>query len=137
MNYYVIKTDPDTYSVEDFIRDQTTNWDGVHNNQALIYIRSWKPGDRLYFYHSQGENSIVALAEVVGLPEPDPNDTRKSWYAKVRIVKALPDSEKLTLKAIKESGLFSDWLFVRNGRLSVAVCPEEFVQWAEKQGLKF
>jgi predicted RNA-binding protein with PUA-like domain len=137
MPYFLAKTDPDTYSIDDMERDQTTNWDGVHSHQAVNFIKTWQPGDLVFIYHSQGENSIVGLVEVTSLPEPDLTDERKiCWYTKVRFVRRYDKTNQITLKQIKESGLFNDWFLVRQGRLSTMSVPDSFVEWAKLQGLK-
>jgi predicted RNA-binding protein with PUA-like domain len=138
INYFLAKTDPDTYSIEDLEKDQVTAWDGVKNYQAVNFIKTWKPLDRIYIYHSQGLNSIVGLAEVIGLPEPDAKDKKGiSWMAKIRFVKKLEPAQYISLKKIKESGKFDDFLLVRQSRLSTMACPMGFVVWMEKNGVLF
>lgn len=136
MSYFLAKSDPDTYSMEDMEREQITNWDGVRNYQAVNFIKTWKPGDLVFIYHSQGQNSIVGLVEVTTLPEPDLHDERKiCWFTKVRFVRTYPKELQITLKQIKQSGLFDDWFLVRQSRLSTMSVPDIFVKWAKKQGL--
>jgi len=93
--YYLAKTDPETYSITTFAKEKETNWDGVHNYQAINFIKSWEIGDFVLIYNSQGENRIVGLAEVVGNPEKDLNDKRESWYAKLRLLKNLMRIKRL------------------------------------------
>ena len=64
MEYFLAKTDPETYSLEDLEREKRTVWDGVANPQALRAIREMKPGDRVLIYHSGGESAVVGLALV-------------------------------------------------------------------------
>jgi predicted RNA-binding protein with PUA-like domain len=59
VNYFLAKTDPDTYSIDDLEREQTTVWDGVTNPQAVRVIRTMRPGDRVFIYHSGGMSSVV------------------------------------------------------------------------------
>ena len=90
----------------------------------------------VFIYHSQGENAIVGLVEVISLPEPDLKDERKiSWYTKVRFVRKYDKPQRITLKQIKESGLFNDWFLVRQSRLSTMSAPDEFAQWLQDQDL--
>jgi predicted RNA-binding protein with PUA-like domain len=136
MAYFLAKSDPDTYSIHDMERDQITNWDGVHSHQAVNFIKTWQPGDLVFIYHSQGQNAIVGLVEVLSLPEPDLNDPRKiCWYSKVRFVRKYDEPQQITLKQIKESGLFNDWFLVRQGRLSTMSVPEKFVTWMKGHGV--
>ncbi len=128
---FLAKTDPDTYSVDDLKRDGTTEWDGVRNPAAVNAIKSMRPGDRVFIYHSQGETAGVGVAEVVSEPRPDAKDP-KSWVADF---KYLSHAKKpITLREIKESHQFDDWLLVRQGRLSTMSAPKEFAKWLKKQG---
>jgi len=137
VNYFLAKTDPQTYSINDFIKEKETFWDGVHNFQAINVIKSWEIGDRVFIYHSQSKPSkIVGLAEVVTEPEPDPNDTRGSWYAKLKLLWVYPENQQISLPKIKSAGIFSDFSLVKQSRLSTMSCPIEFVNWLQDQGLK-
>jgi predicted RNA-binding protein with PUA-like domain len=128
--YFLAKSEPSTYSIDDLEHDQVTTWDGVHNYQAINFIKAWKPGDYVFLYHSQGQNSITGLAKVVSQPIKDPNDSRNiSWIADLQFVRKYPEQDRVTLKQVKDSGLFNDFWLVRNSRLSVMQCPDDFVQW--------
>ena len=131
MSYFLAKTDPDTYSIDDLKRDGTTEWDGVRNPAAVNAIKSMKPGDQVIIYHSQGQSSVVGLAQVVSEPRPDKNDA-KSWVADFKYVKHA--KKPVSLKDIKESHKFDDWALVRMGRLSTMAAPAEFWKWLQKQG---
>ena len=74
MAYFLAKTDPKTYSIDDLEGDRTTVWDGVRSAAALLAIRAMHPDDEVLIYHSQGEAAIVGLAQVVSEPRLDPND---------------------------------------------------------------
>ena len=80
MAYFLAKTDPESYSIDDLERDGTTEWDGVRNPTAINAIKQMRPGDKVFIYHSQGETAIVGLAEVVSEPRADANDAT-SWVA--------------------------------------------------------
>lgn len=130
MSYFLAKTDPETYSIDDLERDKVTTWDGVHSYQAIAVIKSWKPGDTVFVYHSQGETKIVGMMEVVGKPYKDPNDARGiSWAAKVRFIKKFPPKNQVSLAEIKAAGIFKDFALVRQSRLSTMACPDNFVEW--------
>ena len=131
MSYFLAKTDPETYSIDDLKRDGTTEWDGVRNPAAVNAIKSMKPGDHVIIYHSQGQSSVVGLAEVVSEPRPDKNDA-KSWVADFKYVRHA--KKTVTLKEIKESHKFDDWALVRMGRLSTMAAPAEFWKWLQKEG---
>jgi predicted RNA-binding protein with PUA-like domain len=128
--YFLAKSDPDTYSIEDLKREGETNWDGVHNYAALLAIKSWQPGDLVLIYHSQGENAIVGITKVISEPIKDDKDPRGiSWYARLRFIKEFDEDKKITLREIKESGLFPDFGLVKQSRLSTMSCPDEFIEW--------
>ncbi|HEX2916160.1 MAG TPA: EVE domain-containing protein [Chloroflexia bacterium] len=126
MNYFLAKTDPETYSIDHLAEEGRTVWDGVRNAQALQAIKAMRPGDEVLIYHSQGEAAIVGHARVVSDPRPDPNEP-KSWVIDLEFVKKL--AHPVTLKEIKESGQFNDWNLVRQSRLSTMTVPEEFIKW--------
>ncbi len=63
--YYLAKTDPETYSIEQFEKEKRTVWDGVRNAQALRAIAAMKKKDRVFIYHSMGEAAIIRLAAVI------------------------------------------------------------------------
>lgn len=130
MTYFLAKTDPTTYSIDDLERDKTTVWDGVRSAAALLAIRAMHPGDEVLIYHSQGETAIVGLARVVSEPRIDPNDP-KSWVVDITFVRRL--SQPVTLREIKESHLFDDWALVRQGRLSTMSVPEKVASWLKKK----
>jgi predicted RNA-binding protein with PUA-like domain len=126
MKYYLAKTDPDTYSIDDLEREQRTPWDGVTNPQAVRAIREMQPGDRVFIYHSGGVSGVVGLATVRSDPRADPKNAKSA-------VVDLEFSGRLepptTLAEIKQSKKFEDWALVRQGRLSTMAAPEKFVAW--------
>ena len=127
--YFLAKTDPETYSVEDLARDGQTVWDGVKNPQALRAIRAMKAGDRVFIYHSMGDAAVVGLAAVAGDGRPDPKDAKLA-VADFRFVGRI--EPPVTLREIKESGEFGDWSLVKQSRLSTMEAPEKFVKWVRK-----
>ena len=70
--YFLAKTDPQTYWIDDLEREKRTVWDGVRNPQALRAVREMRPGDRVFVYHSQEQAGVVGMAEVASEPRPDP-----------------------------------------------------------------
>ena len=130
MNYFLAKTDPDTYSIGDLEREKQTSWDGVTNPQAVRTIREMKPGDRIFLYHSGGESAVLGLANVVSQPRPDPKNPKS---AVVDVAFAGRLDPPTTLAEIKQSGEFNDWALVRQGRLSTMSAPAKFVAWMKKR----
>lgn len=130
MNYFLAKTDPDTYSVEDFQAEKQTLWDGVRNAQAQQAIRQMRPNDRVFLYHSGGESAVVALAEVASAPVPDPADPKAS-AVQMRFLHRL--EPPVTLAEIKAEPKFAEWVLVRQSRLSTMAAPPAFVTWMKKR----
>ena len=133
-NYFLAKTDPETYGIGDLEKEGTTTWSGVKNPQAVAALKEMKKGDLVLIYHSQGQGAIRGLAEVVGNSRPDFKE-EKSWLVDFKFLKKFGEPF-ITLKAVKESGLFEDFALVRQGRLSTMRVPANFVNWLKKQGLK-
>jgi predicted RNA-binding protein with PUA-like domain len=130
MRYFLAKTEPGTYSIDQLEKDHKTTWDGVSNPQALRAIREMKSGDKVFIYHSGGMSAIVGLAKVVKDGREDPKNP-KSAVADFEFVGKL--DTPVTLGEIKQSKLFDDWALVRQGRLSTMEAPEKFVAWMRKK----
>src|SRR5579883_2068826 len=78
MRYFLAKSEPGTYSIEDLERDHKTAWDGVTNAQAVKNIREMRPGDRVFIYHSGGVSAIVGLATVKSEPREDAKNPKSA-----------------------------------------------------------
>ena len=78
MNYFLAKSEPGVYSIDDLERDKRTSWDGVTNAQAVKAIRSMRPGDRVFIYHSGGVSAIVGLATVRSEPRDDAKNPKSA-----------------------------------------------------------
>ena len=130
MKYFLAKTEPGTYSIDDLERDRKTSWDGVTNPQAVRNIREMRTGDRVFIYHSGGVSAIVGLATVRSEPRDDPKNPKS---AVVELEFAGRVEPPTTLAEIKQSGKFDDWALVRQGRLSTMLAPDSFVEWLRKR----
>lgn len=137
MKYFLAKSEPGEYSIDDLKREGVTPWDGVHNYQAINVIKSWSVGDAVFIYHSMGQARIVGLGKVISEPKKDENDPRGiSWIADIEFVRDFPDEQRVTLKEVKATGKFQDFALVRQSRLSVMECPTKFVEWLrDERGL--
>lgn len=107
---------------------------GSPTHKQLSSSNRCKKRDRVLIYHSQGQASIVGLAEVVGNSRPDPKNP-KTWLVDFKFLRKFKEPY-ITLKDVKDSGKFEDFRLVRQGRLSTMDIPEKFITWLEKQGLK-
>ncbi len=130
MKYFLAKTDPDSYSIDDLERERKTVWDGVKNPQALRAIREIRQGDLIFIYHSGAEGAVRGWARATGHGRPDPKDPK---LAVVDLEFAGRLNPPVTLREIKASGLFQDWALVRQGRLSTMTAPEAFVRWIRQR----
>lgn len=125
-NYWILKTDADTYPFEQLERERRAVWDGVSNALALKHIRSMAKGDHAFIYHSGEAKALVGLARIVSDPYPDP----KAGDPKLAVVdieagKRLPRA--VTLAAVKADPAFAELGLVRMSRLSVIPVPPD--QW--------
>ncbi|MGC4022017.1 MAG: EVE domain-containing protein [Cyclobacteriaceae bacterium] len=124
MNYWLVKTEPGTYSWDDLIRDKKTTWDGVRNFQARSNLKAMKKGDLVFVYHSGEEKAVIGIAEITKEFFPDPKD--KEWAAvEIGFKKKLKNP--VTLATVKATKKLSNMYLVRAARLSVqAVTKDEF-----------
>ena len=123
---WLVKEEPTHYSFEQFKSDGRTTWTGVKNPLAQKHLRSFKKGDRVFYYHTGDVKSVVGIAKALGDAYPDPADaTGKSWTVDLGPVKAL--SSPVTLASIKGDRFFADFALVRMSRLSVMPVSDE--QW--------
>ncbi|WP_420238174.1 EVE domain-containing protein [Telmatobacter bradus] len=123
MAYFLFKTEPDVYSFDDFQRDQETVWDGVHNPQAVKYLREMRPGTEWIFYHTGDQRTAVGSGKVLSVDPADP----KVPIVRVKAGKALKTPK--TLAAIKSEPIFADSPLVIIGRLGVVPLSEAQWKW--------
>lgn len=126
MRYFLAKTEPSSYSIDQLEKDGETIWDGVHNYAAIGFIKQMKPGDRVFIYHSLKGLNIVGEAEVIGDPFLNTNDPRFSWAVKLKFVRKF-DGPKLS--DFKANPDFASFDLVRQSRLSTMAVPENVASW--------
>ncbi|HLJ65079.1 MAG TPA: EVE domain-containing protein [Stellaceae bacterium] len=125
-NYWVLKSEPYAYSWDQLVKDGRTHWNGVRNNQAALYLKGMKLGDRAFFYHSNEGLAIVGIVEVVREAYPDPGD-RDGRFSMVDVRPVMAVKRPVTLKEIKADPDFADLALVRHSRLSVG--PVSATHW--------
>tara|TARA_R110002012_G_scaffold137125_4_gene291604 strand:- start:17 stop:430 length:414 start_codon:yes stop_codon:yes gene_type:complete len=126
MAYWLIKTEPSSWSWDDQVAKDVEGWDGVRNYQAANNLRAMKRGDQAFFYHSVKEKSIVGIVEIVREAYPDPSDAKgKFVQVDVKTVKAL--KTPVTLDDIKADPRFSELALLKQSRLSVL--PIDDASW--------
>ena len=127
-NYWLVKTEPSTYSYDDLARAATAVWDGVKNPVALRNLRAMHPGDQVLVYHTGDEKAVVGWATVVSAPYADPKKKDpKLIVIDLKAQRRLP--QPVTLAQIKADKTLSELPIVRQGRLSVS--PVTAPQWSK------
>ncbi len=124
MTYWLIKSDPESWSWNDQVTAGRTHWDGVRNAQASNYLKAMRLGDRALFYHSGDERRIVGIVEVVQEYYPDPADP-DGRFGMVDVATVAPLATPVSLAAIKADDRLNHLLLVRQSRLSVMPIDEE------------
>ena len=122
MAYWLMKSEPSSYSWNDLVRDGTTMWDGVRNNAARLHLRAMKPGDQAFFYHSMDERAVVGIMKITGTGQPDGEDG--SWV-KVPVEPVRPLKKPVSLAQIKAEPRLAKMELIRQSRLSVAPVRDE------------
>lgn len=124
MNYWLVKSEPSTFSWDDLVRDKKTVWDGVRNFQARNNLKEMKKGDLVFFYHSNEDKAIVGTAKILKEAYPEPKDN--NWIA----VDIAPDKKlknPVSLAQIKTDKRLANMVLVKSSRLSVQpVKADEF-----------
>lgn len=122
-SFYLFKSEPDSYSFDDLLRDGETVWDGVTNPAAVKHLREMKPGTKWIFYHTGDERAAVGTGTVTSVDATDP----KVPIVRVKAGKRL--KHPTTLDQIKAEKLFKDSPLVKIGRLSVVPLSQEQWDW--------
>jgi len=130
MRYFLAKSEPEVYSIDDLKREGRTAWTGVRNPQAVRAIREMQPGDRVLIYHSGGISAVVGLAKVLTPAQDDPKDPKSAFVDIEYVCRLDPPTG---LKEVKASGLFEDFALVRQSRLSTMAVPDKFVDWLRER----
>ena len=118
MNYWLVKSEPEAYAWSDFLKDGQTAWTGVRNYAARRNLRTMKVGDRVFFYHSGEEKSVVGLARVARKSYPDATADEGDWSA-VDLAPVKTLAKPVTLAAIKADKILKEMALVKQSRLSV------------------
>ena len=121
MNYWLVKTEPETYSWDNLVKEKNGVWDGVRNFQARSNMKAMKKGDQVFIYHTGEEKAIVGIANVVKEGYPDPKDAE--WVA-VDLAPGKKLKSSVTLAQVKADKKLADMVLVRASRLSVQPVKE-------------
>ena len=126
MAYWLLKSEPSSYSWEKLVADGRTHWDGVRNAQALNNLRAMKLGDRAFFYHSNEGKEIVGVVEVIKTFYPDPTD-KSGKLGMVDIKPVIRAATPVGLPAMRANPELSGLSLLKQSRLSV--CPVTESEW--------
>ncbi len=143
MNYWLLKSEPDVFCIDDLKKNKTTLWDGVRNYQARNFLRAMQVGDLAFFYHSSTEPpGIVGLCKVLKTQIPDPSqfdprspyhdptssrDNPRWWTVRVGFVDKY--KQMLTLEFLRENFSPDELILLRRGnRLSVMPITSEVAE---------
>ncbi len=125
-SYWLMKTEPSTYSWEDLVRDGSTHWNGVRNFQARNHLRAMRRGDQALIYHSVDQKAVVGIAEISAEAYADTSAEEGDWsMVDIKPVRAL--KAPVTLAVIKAQKALASMALLKQSRLSVCPCtPDEF-----------
>jgi predicted RNA-binding protein with PUA-like domain len=129
MNYWLMKSEPSTYSWSDLERDKKATWDGVRNFQARNNLKAMKKDDLVFIYHSNEDKAIIGIAKISKENYPDPK--AKDWTV-VDITPVKKLATPVSLAQIKSDKRFADMVLVRSSRLSVQPVKKEEYEWVIK-----
>lgn len=124
MSYWLIKSEPETWSWSDHLKKGVEPWNGVRNYQAANNMKAMKCGDLAYFYHSVKEKQIVGIAEVVKEYYPDPTD-ESGRFGMVDVKTLMPVKQPVTLAQIKDEPRLAHLPLIKQSRLSVMPIDKE------------
>jgi predicted RNA-binding protein with PUA-like domain len=125
MTYWLLKSEPESYSWDNLTAEGQTEWTGVRNPAAALHLRAMQVGDRAFFYHSGGPKEIVGTVEISRTARPDGEDGR--WVS-VEIIPLAPLPRPVTLATMKGTQALKDMEMLRQARLSVS--PVRDGEWA-------
>jgi len=128
MAYWLVKSEPGTWSWDQHVQAGVDVWTGVRNHQAKLYLMAMQPGDKCFFYHSNEEKAVVGITEVVKAAYPDPTDPTGAFVC-VELKADAPLARKVTLAQVKADKALAEMVLVKNSRLSVQ--PVTAAQWRE------
>jgi len=136
MAYWLVKSEPGTWSWDQHIKKGADAWTGVRNHQAKAHLVAMKKGDKAFFYHSNDGKEIVGVSEVVKEAYPDPSDTSGKFVC-VDLKAVEPLKTPVTLVAVKGDEKLSNMVLANNSRLSVQpVTADEWKAIRKMGGLK-
>ncbi len=138
MAYWLVKSEPDAFSWDDLVKagKKGTPWTGVRNHGAKLHLMAMKPGERVFYYHSNVDKAVVGISEVVKTAYPDPTAESGPWVSPdIRAIEPLKTA--ISLAQVKTDNALKDMVLINNSRLSVQpVTASEWKHICELGGVK-
>lgn len=123
MAYWLVKSEPEKYSWDQFVKDGKTFWDGVRNYAARLHLMAMKKGDQVLYYHSNEGLEIVGIAKVVKEHYPDPTADEGNWVV-VDLAPVKKMKKPVSLQQMKADKRLAEMKLIKIGRLSVSPVTE-------------
>lgn len=131
MSFWLVKSDPETYSWVNLAKDKETDWDGVRNYQARNNLQAMKKGEEVLFYHSQTDKAIIGTTIVANEYFQDSTTEDNRWVA-VRLKIGKKFKKPVTLEQIKKDPILNNIALIKQSRLSVMpITDEEYMRIIE------
>src|SRR5437879_11199191 len=126
MSYWLLKTEPESFSWDDQVKKggKGETWTGVRNFRARDHLKAMKKGDLAFFYHTGDEKQVVGIVEVIREAYPDPTD-KEAVFKAVDVKAVKPLKKPVTLAAVKGDKRLTEMVLAKQTRLSVQPVPAE------------
>lgn len=118
MNYFLLKSEPDVYSIDQLKTDRKTQWTGVRNYQARNVLKTCKKGDFILFYHSNIDKAVVGVGKILAEAYPEIDKTRPGEWVQVDVGFVTKFSNPVTLEIIKKTPALKSLPLLKQSRLS-------------------
>jgi predicted RNA-binding protein with PUA-like domain len=134
--HWLFKTEPETYSFAQLLKDGKTNWNGVRNFQARNFLMKAEKGDLALIYHSGDDKCVVGIAKVIKTAYPDPDPEKSGDWVQIDLAPVEKLNRSVTLKEIKATPALADILLIRQSRLSCMPVSQKHFETLVRMGKK-
>jgi len=132
-NFWLFKSEPETYSFSQLLKDKRTNWNDVRNYQARNYLRKVEKGDHALIYHSGDDKAVVGISECIKTAYPDIDPEGGDWVQiDLKPIEAL--KAPVTLATIKATAALKDIPLIKQSRLSCMPITKTHFETIKKLG---
>lgn len=134
MNYFLFKSEPDVYSIDNLAKDKKTAWNGIRNFQARNFLKTCKKGDHVLVYHSNIDKAVVGVAKIVAEAYPEIDKTRPGEWVQVDVGFVTKFRNPVTLETLKATPSLSALPLLKQSRLSCMPVGEKEYNAIVKMG---